>query len=270
MARTSFSPKLNPTMQALRDKKNVINAVILRDMRTRFFNHGLGFLMVPLWAFVHMGIVIAIHAVATHGSPAYGDSASVFFMTGLIPFLSFIYVSRFMGFSLAMNRAMLAFPIVKVTDILIGRAFLEILASFFTICSMIFVLWVAGQNSLPFDLDQAVFAYLATILLAFGVGFFIAIASMFIPMLLTAYQLTIIALYASSGVFFVASDTPDQVAYFLSFNPLVQCIEWMRCAYYQSYSDKLVNPVYILSFGIVSLLMGLAIERYFRRKALEG
>ncbi len=38
-----------------------MQAVILRDVRTRFFNHGLGFLLVPLWPLAHMFVLLMIY-----------------------------------------------------------------------------------------------------------------------------------------------------------------------------------------------------------------
>lgn len=48
---------------------------------------------------------------------------AVVFATGLLPCLTFMYVSRFMALSIVMNRPMLAIPAVKVLDILFARAF---------------------------------------------------------------------------------------------------------------------------------------------------
>jgi capsular polysaccharide transport system permease protein len=216
-----------------------------------------------------MGVLILIHAVGKGASP-YGDSASVFYATGLVPTLTFIYVSRFMALSLVMNKQMLNFPIVRIMDVLVGRAFLETIAACVTLTAMMAILWMFGQDPWPDNLEAAVSCYLATILLAFGVGTCVAMFSMFMPFLLTLYQLLAIVLYLSSGTMFVASHLPDQIAYPLSYNPLLQCVEWMRTAFYPTYSDKLVNKEYVIAFGVCALMIGLGTERFFRGKILEG
>lgn len=269
MARTVGPRRQHPIIDALISKRNVMNAVILRDMRTRFFNHGLGFLVVPLWPFVHMAILIAVHSLTARSSP-FGESAPLFYATGLVPTLAFIYVSRYMAYSLVMNRPMLAFPVVKVLDVMFGRAFLEIIAAFATLAAIMLVLWCSGDDPMPNNLEWAVCAYLATLLLAVGFGTLVGIGAMFIPIITTVYQLVIIVLYISSGVMFVASNLPEQVGYIASFNPVLECVEWMRTAYYESYSDKLVHPEYVLSFGGICLLAGLILDRFLRRKMLEG
>ena len=270
MAPTFSRPRRHPFVEALVSKKNVMGAVILRDMRTRFFNHGLGFIIVPIWPLIHMGVLILIHAAAGHGAPLYGESTALFYATGLVPTLAFMYVSRFMGWSVAQNRPMMAFPAVKSLDVMFGRAFLEFIAACITLVSIMTILSVTGQNPWPVDIERAVSAYFAVIFLAIGCGILVGALGMLQPFLLTIWQVVLICLYISSGTMFVASNLPDQASYLLSFNPVLECVEWMRTAFYVSYSDKLVSEEYVLCFATVVLCLGLAIERLFRRKLLEA
>ena len=239
-------------------------------MRTRFFNHGLGFVIVPLWPLTHMGILILMHSLAGHGVPPYGESTALFYATGLVPTLTFSYVSRFMGLSLVLNKPMLSFPEIHVTDVMMGRAFLEIIAAFVTLSLIVGILYITGQNPLPFDLERAMYCYLATIFLAVGCGTLVGIVSLFMPIFITLYALILILLYISSGTVFVASNLPAPIAEALSFNPLLVCVEWMRTAFYESYSTKLVNEEYVFAWGLCMLLLGLLIERIFRRQMLEA
>ncbi len=257
-------------LEAIVRQKNVMAAVILRDMRTRFFNHGLGFIVVPLWPLTHMAILILMHTFAGHGTVPFGESTAVFYATGLLPTLTFMYVSRFMGYSLLMNKPMLAFPEIRVIDVMMGRAVLEIIGACITLFLIILALIFFGENPIPFNIEQAVFCYLATILLAVGFGTLVGVISMFVPMLATAYALVIIIIYISSGVVFVASALPEQIGYALSFNPVLVCVEWMRASFYETYSDRLVDRGYVIAWGMGTLLLGLAIDRVFRRQLLEA
>lgn len=242
---------------------------MLRDMRTRFFDHGLGFLIVSLWPLGHMIILLAIYKFAGRQAP-FGDSLYIFFATGLIPTLLFVYVSRFMSLSLILNRPMLSFPVVKIADVMIARAFLETIAAALTLLFMIIILFAMGENPVPYDPTQAVLAYLSTLLLAIGVGTLAGVIVMFFPFFATLYALAMILVYISSGTLFVASALPDVVALPLSWNPLVHSVEWMRGAYFESYSARLLDKQYLVGFGLTSLGLGLILERAFRRKMLEG
>lgn len=257
------------TRYALEQKMHVIQAVVLRDMRTRFFNHGLGFLVVALWPLCHMGILLLIYNLAGRKAP-FGESMNIFFATGLIPTLAFMYISRFMSLSLIINRPMLSFPAVKVIDVLTARAFLEIIAAAITLTFMFFILWSIGENPFPYDPIEAIYAYLATILLAIGIGTLAGVIVMFVEIFVTIYALAMILIYISSGTLFVASSLPDIIAIPLSWNPVTECVEWMRTAYFETYSNRLVSKEYVVCFGMASLCLGLLLERLFRLRMLES
>ncbi|WP_244910374.1 ABC transporter permease [Agrobacterium rosae] len=253
---------------ALKQSLNVMNAVVLRDIRTRFFDHGLGFLIVPLWPLAHLLILLLIYQLAGRQTP-YGTSLNVFFATGLIPTLLFMYVSRFMALSVLLNKPMLSFPAVHVFDILAARAFLETIAAALTLFMTILLLWLYGDNPWPFDLEQAVLAYLSTLALAIGVGAFVGVLTMFFPIIATAYALLMICVYISSGTLFVASNLPSSISTPLAWNPIFHCVEWMRTAYFETYSDRLLDRYYPVSFGVFALFIALVLERVFRRVMIE-
>lgn len=255
--------------QALVDKRNVMHAVVLRDIRTRFFDHGLGFLLVPLWPLAHMLCLLTIYHFTGRQAP-YGDSLHLFFATGLIPTLLFMYVSRFMSLSLVVNKPMLAFPIVTMLDVIAARAFLEIVGAVMTAALMATILYFVGDNPWPDDLDQAVLAYLATILLAVGVGTLVSVLVMFANFFVTIYALSLILVYILSGTLFVAPALPTEIGEILAWNPVLQCVEWMRTAYFPTYPDKLLDRMYVVQCGLGFLLTGLFLERFLRMKMMEG
>lgn len=265
----NFGHRRNDIWTALRQKSNVMKAVILRDMRTRFFNHGLGFLLVSLWPLAHMLILLLLYQISGRAAP-FGDDLRVFFATGLIPTLTFMYVSRFMAYSVILNRPMLNFPAVTIVDILFGRAILEFLAAFLTVLLFFLILWISGDDPMPHDATDALFAYLAVILLSIGVGTLIGIIVALFHLFATVYALFMVLVYFGSGLLFVASSLPDRFSYLLSWNPVLQCVEWMRVAYYPTYSDRLLDRTYVVAYGLTALCSGLILERIFRGKILEG
>ncbi|WP_250939372.1 ABC transporter permease [Allorhizobium sonneratiae] len=244
-------------------------AVILRDMRTRFFDHGIGYLVVALWPLTHMLALLVINGLR-HGQAPYGDSMYIFLATGLIPTLLFMYVSRFMSLSIILNKPMLAFPQVQILDILMGRAVLEVVAALLTLFFFVIILLVLGENPWPYNPVQALEAYSASVLLAVGVGIVAGVITAILPIFATAYALFMILIYLSSGMLFDTSKLPDQVTKILAWLPVFQTVEWMRVAYFPTYSDKLLDRQYVLMWGLCSLFFGLVLERMVRRLALES
>lgn len=257
------------SFMALQRKWAVMRAVMLRDMRTRFFDHGLGFIVVVLWPLSHLIILLVIYKFMNRISP-YGDNLDIFFATGLVPTLSFIYVSRFMSLALVLHRPMLAFPVVQPSDILFGRALLEILAS----CIMTFLTFMLlvafGENAVPIDMVAATLAFATTLMLAVGTGIWVGVIAAIFPFFATLYALFTILAYILSGILFVASALPEPISYALSWNPVLQGVEWMRTAYFLNYSRQVLDIPYLVGFALGSIFFGLLLERLLRPWVLEG
>src|SRR5260370_41194433 len=73
----------------------VLFALMLRNMRTKFFGHGLGTLIAIAWPLSHIVICVVIYTVIGRAAP-FGDSIVLFVATGIVPFQTFSYLSRFM------------------------------------------------------------------------------------------------------------------------------------------------------------------------------
>jgi capsular polysaccharide transport system permease protein len=243
-------------------------AVILRDMRTRFFNHGLGYLVVILWPLTHLTVIITISRVVGRAAP-YGDSPSVFFATGLVPTLAFMYVSRYMAFSIVLNKPMMSMPIVKPLDILAGRAVLELIAACATMAVMVTILWLLGESPFPYNVEGAAEAYFSALYLGVCFGFLAGVITALFPLFSTIYSLSLILTYISSGSMFVANRMPRAIAEALSYNPVLECVEWMRSSYFPTYSSQLVSVPYIYFVGGFALVFALVLERLLRRNILE-
>lgn len=252
---------------ALRDQGRIIVALMLRIIRTRFFGHGIGFLVSIGWPFAHILLLLTIHAAIDRAAP-YGDSLVLFFSTGLVPFLSFQYMSRFIMIAVLHNRSLLSFPAVKLMDLLLAAAILEALSSCCTIIVLAIFLSAIGVDFVPASPVQAVWALVVSLLLGFGYGIINALIVIAVPMWMTGVTLFYILLYMVSGIFFVADAMPETVRYYLSFNPVLQVVEWMRSAYYDGYG-LILDKEYTVTFAVLLIIVGLSIERLYRGRFLQ-
>jgi len=256
-------------MEPLRAQAQIIYALMLRDMRSRFFGNALGFAVAVAWPLVHIIILLLMYTASGRVTP-YGDSLVLFFSTGLVPFITFSYMSRFIMYSLIMNRPLLGFPIVKITDVLFARSILECLGAIIMTIALLIILWFCDIDFVPHDIVQASFAFGSCILLGLGLGVVNAMIAMAFPMWATGYTLIVIALYASSGILFVPDSLPEILRYYLSFNPVLQSVEWMRSAYYDGYGTLVLDKGYVLTWGVLTLFGGLFIERFVRSRLLQA
>jgi capsular polysaccharide transport system permease protein len=76
--------------------------------------------------------------------------------------------------------------------------------------------------------------------------------------------------FGSPPAFFIfPSAIPDPYDRWLALNPLLQCVEWIRYAYYEDYPDKLLNIPYLITFATACLAVSLIAERLARRVLLS-
>ncbi|WP_042618704.1 MULTISPECIES: ABC transporter permease [unclassified Rhizobium] len=254
---------------AIARKLNVMHAVILRDIRSRYFDHGLGFLIVPLFPVAHMLLLLVIYKIVDRQA-VFGDDLVLFFATGLIPVLTFNYVSRFMSVSVLSNKSMLAFPAVRLLDIVLGRCLLELVAIVISILIVFIILISVGSNPVPRSMEDAALAILCVAILSIGVGIIVSVISAIFPFFAMFYSLFTAIIYLSSGAPIYLHSFPDIVIYYCSFNPAFQAVEWVRSAYYLGYSEQYLSKTYLLGWVCGSLAIGLLMERILRRQILNG
>lgn len=253
--------------QPLAIQLNVLNALMLRDIRTRMFGSAFGFLFVIAWPLSHILILVFLYSALNRIAP-FGDSMPLWVATGAVPFMVFSYMSRFMALSVVQNRPLLYFPIISVTDILFARAIVEILSASLVIIFVIIALVADGVDVMPSDLSGALAAILASALLGLGAGVLNGVIVAFAPAWATGYSLAIVALWMTSGIMFVPSAMPEEIQKLLIFHPVLHTIEWLRSGYYEGYNSSLLIKWYPVAFGGALLFIGLLAERAFRGKIL--
>jgi capsular polysaccharide transport system permease protein len=253
--------------QKITAQGRLLVALMLRDIKTRFGGTELGFLFAIVWPLTHIMIQIVINAAVGRAVP-FGDSPALWSATGVIPFIAFSYMSRFLMFGMVMNKPLLSFPIVKTTDLLFARAIVEVLSAAIVVIVTLLIFSVVGIDCMPRDIVQAFLAMLAMMFLGLGFGVINGIIAAAVPFWLTGYSLLIVVFWLTSGVYIIPDALPEVARVALSYLPYVQGVEWMRSAYYDSYGAGILDKSYMLSFAAITLFAGLAIERLVRGRVL--
>lgn len=249
--------------EALLRQRRAVFALMLRNVRTRFFGHGLGYLIAIGWPIAHILILILIFSYSGRVAP-YGESAVLFIATGTVPYMVFSYLSRFMMLSTITTKPLVVFPDVKILDVLFSSAILEVLTSCLVVIILLILALISGVDFWPRDLVDASLALLASVLLGIGFGLFNGVIAFAIPFWHTVYALINILLWLSSGVAFVASNLPDKLRVIACYLPTLQIVEWMRTSYYDDYSIQILDRAYAIKFAVITILGGLLLERAMR------
>jgi capsular polysaccharide transport system permease protein len=117
---------------------------------------------------------------------------------------------------------------------------------------------------------EAMYALMAMMGLGLGFGLVNGVIAGIIPLWFTVFALFQIVMWIASGVIIVPDELPETARYWLSWNPALIGVEWMRSAFYDGYGvGELLDKRYLLSFVFASVFMGLLFERALRGRVLR-
>ncbi|MEP9353631.1 hypothetical protein ABLE93_08535 [Xanthobacter sp. KR7-65] len=230
----------------------VVGAVIMRDLQTRFGTGYFGFLLGLVMPLGHLTVAIGVTLLLGRPAPLGSDNA-VFLMTGVLPFILWLYSHRQIMLTLAQNRPLLYFPGVDVFDLFAARIILEVVTGTLVVIIVLATLSILGHDLLIYSWRGFVFALILSWILGIATGLAFGALGAFAPVAFLFGNIIGPLLWAISGIFFLPDSLPDVVRTILSYNPLCQIIDCLRVAYYSEYSSSFFDP-YILYVSILVLL----------------
>ncbi len=257
-------------LQALSTQGRVINALVLRETKTRYGEHKLGF----VWAFIEPTIMVTVFVAffSMMQQDSQGAMPLVTFMiTGILPFTIFREVMVQMQGAIAQNRTLLGFPQVTTFDVIVARGLLE-----FSVLSVVFVVMLFMVHILGYRVeveDPLMLLWICVLMALFGtgIGFFFASITPLIP---SVRQITTVALgrplFLSSGLFYTAESLPGFIRDWLLYNPLLHMIEFGRSAFYYEFESTYASWSYVYSWVVCSLALGMTTHQAMRRRAIVG
>lgn len=131
------------------------------------------------------------------------------------------------------------------------------------------IFWAFGVDFMPLDVVQASLALLAMMFLGLAWGVVNGIIAAAFPFWMMGFFLFQMILWVASGIVFVPDALPEAIRTPLSYLPTLQGVEWMRSAYYEGYGAAILDKTYLVSFAVVTLFVGLMLERLVRGKMLQ-
>ena len=254
----------SPLAKSLTTQRDVLWALILHDIKSRFFGNGLGYAVTIVWPSVHIAIIVSIYVIGRRPVP-YGSSSFLYACIGILPYITLSYMSRFTMIGMMQNRNFMAYPIIRPLDMMMARLALEAVSIFIITTGLVCITEMLGVDAMPLNLSAAVFGMLSAVLLGVGFGVLNAVIVMMFPMWVLGYVGIIILCWITAGMAFNPETMPAEIGYYLSWNPLMHSIEWIRSAYYADFPAHLLDKTYVISFGAGTLALGLIMERTLKR-----
>ena len=253
---------------SLQIQRAVIQALVIRELKTRFGSYRLGY----IWAILEPLIQILFFSLLyTLGSRKVigGLDVPIFLATGIVPFLYFKKVITQSLGAVAANRNLLIYRQVRVFDLFLVRLIIEATVTF-----LVFIILVVGALYMGYTVSltsSLVFlaSYLLLGFLSFGIGLLLGVFKALYPEPGKLVPVVLTPLMFVSGTFFSINDMPEPIQRILLWNPLIHSFELMRSAFSPGYDTSLVNFHYLAMCSLVSIFLGTLTFRANWRRMLR-
>jgi capsular polysaccharide transport system permease protein len=251
--------------EGLQTQLQVVHALVMRETRTRFGAHQLGY----IWALIEpLFWVITFYWIFTlmGRSVTYGMDIVTFITTGIIPFLLFRQTLAQAHTAIPANKALLYYPQIRPLDLVMARTSLEI-ATLVTVFAIIMGGHALYTGELIIEKPLTVLiGLLLAGLLGASLGLFFSILSMYSKIVNRLVPMMNRPLFFTSGLFFTANQLPTNVRELLLWNPILHTVEMVRDGWFYTYEAHYLDISYVLYWIIGCAYIGLVLERMARRR----
>jgi capsular polysaccharide transport system permease protein len=245
-------------------QRRVLLALMLREARTRYGRQRAGYLWALIEPLLHIGMFYLAFSFRVPLIPL-GDNYFIFLATGFGVFLGFRDVMNRTSGGYASNESLLAYPVVRLMDVFLGRALLE-LATWITVLVVLFGgALLLGQGYVPHNFLKIMGAISGLFSIAFGVGLFLGVLTEFLPSVANLMRIPQMLLYFCSGLFFVPDALPPSFRDVLWWNPVLHGVTLFREGYYPGYDSHVLDVSYLGVWALGSLLLAFVAERLARK-----
>jgi capsular polysaccharide transport system permease protein len=243
----------------------VIHALLLREVKTRFGSSQLGYVwaLVPsaAWILMFAGLYQLTGRLAPPGTSVVG-----FLATGIIPFAAFRETAGRCLAAIEANKGLLFYPQVRPLDLVVARVVLE--AATHLILMMLFLGGLALYEGVP--RIESLLVALSGLALATGLGAALGLVccgvSVYTPAVERVFSTAMRIIFWTSALFHPVESLPKSGRDLLLYNPVVHAIEMVRDGWFPGYDARHVDPWYPSVWILALAFLGLSVERMARRR----
>ena len=250
-------------------KINVLNALFLREMQTRFGSKSMGY----FWVFVDaMAQIMMFSAIKLYlfENTLVGVDYSVFLTIGFLSYYLFKNIINKSMNAYEANQGLFVYRQVKLLDAILSRIVVEVFISSLVLMVFIFIGWF-----LEFDLEVSnllnLILYLGWfVLFAMSLGLLFAVLGRYFENFSKAIGLIFLPLFFFSGLFYTIESLPPIAQNILLYNPIVHFIEAIHGSYFEVLTLKYVDHTYMLFWTMIPLFLGMFLYNSTKDRILSS
>lgn len=253
------------TTSPIRTQANVIGALIMRELHTRFGRENIGY----LWIFAEPMLLAAAVALLHSGQhlPLSGDIRPVpFAISGYALFILFRSTVSRAETLLEANRPLLYHRQVTLFDMLAARAALEIASIATVLVVLLGASWLLGFADLPADYVLVLAALLLVGWFSFGLSMLVCALGHESPLIGRLVHPLLYLMMPLSGAFFAMIWLPTEWRELAQWIPLVPMFELLKVGMFDGYPDQYVDVGYAVAWCVALTVGGLVAIRLIRSR----
>ncbi|WP_145514921.1 ABC transporter permease [Yersinia massiliensis] len=241
-------------------QKSAVNALFLREIKTRFGKFRLGYLWAALEPMAHMLILLGIFGYIMQRSMP-DISFPVFLINGIVPYFVFINISNRSIGAIEANQGLFSYRPVRPIDTIISRAMLETLIYAIVYVLLMTIVGLLGEEFEIVNLISLILVWVLLVIFSCGVGLTFMVIGKTFPETEKFLPILLKPLYFISCIMFPLHAIPKEYWPYLLWNPLVHVVELCREAVVPGYISEGANIHYLALCALVSLFIGLVLYR---------
>ncbi len=243
----------------------VINALLMREVITRYGRHNIGF----LWLFLEpMLFTLGVTTLWTLVKATHGTSLPItaFAVTGYSSILLWRNCTNRVVKAIEVNLSLMYHRNVRVLDVFLARIILEIVGATTSMMVLTITFSAMGWMNLPADILTAIIGWLLLAWFALALSLVVGAASERSEVVERVWHIFTYLLFPLSGAAFLVDWLPKAFQEAILWVPMVHGTEMIRHGYFGSSVRTYENPTYMILCNSVITLIGLALVRETGRR----
>ncbi len=263
--KTSYTKEMAEFFKSLKIQLRVIYALLMREIITRYGRHNIGF----AWLFVEpmiftLGVAALWHATkSTHGSSI---AIIPFAVIGYSTVLCWRNGASRAAKAVDANMGLLYHRNVKVMDVFLARASLEIVGATGSFLLLSSIFYFSGLMDLPDNFLYMAYGWFLLVWFTFALAFVVGALFEMSEVVDRLWHALTYLLFPLSGAAFFVYWIPENLRQYLLYLPMVHATEMIRHGYYGDLIPTFEDISYIVWFNMALSFLGLMVVRYITKK----